>query len=288
MNTKLSTDFLIKASELKAKKDIDKVFKSFLNKCKTEEDQLHIIKSYKLLISDLNTTNTEAPPMAHSPSISSSLPVKPYKTKTNSRDERLQPVIVKPPEKPYNLSDAKREEVNTKNIFKGKGFDINEFNNMFENIKAQNEPQEGVKYGEDMQCYDFQSDSFTNFQPIIEYAGIIVPDEESYTHNNYSISNTYTYNLDEDSFKNTKPKYNKDYSDNAREYGFETKNPIRNIDEYNTIKENNIRKELEEKRRKVQNSLHLYENQSSEQLMSIISNYNPDKIIRKLTKGPFE
>jgi hypothetical protein len=287
MKINISTEFLMEATEYTDKKAIDKAFNKFLVKCKNEEEQIHLVKCYKSLLAQL-----EPPPQTHS---SSSIKHKKHSSKkqtpaqppppyqpTSKKDKRLEPIIVKPPEKPISLDDIKREEINTVNLFKGKSFDINTFNNMFESIKEKNKKPEGVKYAEDFQVYDFNEQGFSGFQPIVHYAGIIVPDTEEpnphISHGSYQIHGDLS--LSDRPTNTTGDKYSNSNVD--------VRQPIKNLNDYYEVKQNKIKQEMEEKRRKVQQSLHLYENQSPEQLMSMISNFNPDKLVNNLVKGPFE
>jgi hypothetical protein len=256
-STNISTEFLIKGASLKTKKDIDKLLKIFLSKCRTDNDNNYLVKCYKSLIDNLPEQKIQQESVI-------------VKNKLEPEDKQI---------------NTKRESINTRNIFEGKSFDINTFNNVFENIKASSVENKKYEYFEDMECYNF-SDQFSNFQPIVEYAGIIVPDTEEH-HKSPLYSDTYEIDNSLTLKKLKKPSNSpKDYS--ASSNIKHVRAQIKDKHHYNTVKEQNIRKEMEEKKRKVQKSLNLYSDQSPEELMSVISNYNPDKIIQNLTKGPFE
>lgn len=241
---------------------IANTFKAFLKKAKTTDEKINLSTCYKKFIQQ-NATNS---------------PVK-----TNSHKE--EPIMS------GSLEDAlkKREEVteSIKLFNNGKNFNIDQFNNFFENLRVKEASNQPINY-QNMSHLDF-GDPFSMCQPIIEYGGIIVEDDLSQQVLDkkgmgvYELSNLAHQNIE--NFKNTK--VSPSYSTRNNIISNEThKTP----DEYIKSKKERIEMEMNMKKQRVLEKVKngYYQGANSAQLERQLANYNHHEMVDKLAHGAFK
>jgi hypothetical protein len=237
-------------------KKIAATFKNFLKKAKTTDEKIELSTCYKSYLQKTSTSKPEQPPENTSISL----------------DEAMK----------------KREEVteSIKLFNNGKSFNIDQFNNFFENLRV-NQGSQGNT--EELTPVDF-GDPFGNCQPIIEYGGIIVEDTPETRvvgrteYGMFDLNNMAHGNIE--NFKNTR--VNTSYKQSAPL----AVNPVqhRNADEYVQFKKEKLQKEMEAKKQKVIEKVKsgYYQGANSALLERQLQGYNHHEMIDRLAHGAFK
>lgn len=239
-------------------KKIATTFKNFLKKAKTTDEKIELSACYK---SYLQKTSG---------------------TKADKQPEKVENTGI-------SLEEAmkKREEVteSIKLFNNGKNFNIDQFNNFFENLRVKQGTNEAM--GE-LTTVGFD-DPFGNCQPIIEYGGIIVedtPEMKAIGRTEYGM-----FDLNDmahqsiENFKNTR--VNTAYPKST---------PIvntvqhRNADEYVQFKKEHLQREMEMKKQKVLEKVKngYYQGANSALLERQLNGYKHDDLVDRLAHGAFK
>ena len=237
--------------------DVFYKYKKRLRTCKNDHEKAMVKKIYKLYISK-NTIKKETPQIRETPEVK-------IKTRPKPEETRYDP-----------------EYFSQRNIFTGRSFDIEKFNNFFENSKKDDTNTVTGKTYENIDVFDF--DQVDNYQPIIEYGGVVINDPRVDTDiTGIGINIEPISSMTNEDIEKKMSHRRKNVIENNKNFIPTTGHC--NVEDYMNHKEKLLRRDLDEKKNIILKNLHLFNGGTDERQ---VLDYNEDNLVRDLTRGPFE